>query len=73
MRAVKGKNRVLSLLNRAEATMFNNVDTTGFIDISTLDENNLYIAEEMYKKNLLQKVKRGDSIGYKIYPQRDKL
>ena len=73
MRAVKGKNRYISLLNRAETQMFNNVDMAGFLDISTLDENSLYIAEEMFKKNLLKKVKRGDRIGYKIYPQQEKL
>ena len=73
MRAVKGKNGYLSLISKAEAVMFNNVDMIGFQDVNTLEENAVHMAEEMYKKNILRKVKRGDRIGYKTYPQKEKI
>lgn len=73
MRAVKGKNGILSILNRDEASLFNNVDMMDFLDISTLSERDHHIAETLHQKNVLQKIKRGDKLGYKIYPQREKL
>lgn len=73
MRAVKGKNGFLSILNRDETALFNNVDMVKFLDASSLDERQHYIAEDLYKKNVLQKVRRGDRVGYKTYPQQDIL
>lgn len=73
MKAVKCKNGSLSLLNRDEASLFNKADMINFLDISTLNERECYIAEEMYKRNVLRKVKKGESIGYKIHPQKEKL
>lgn len=73
MRAVKGKDGYLCLLCRDEATLFNNVDLAEFVNISSLDERNQHLAEEMYKRNTLRKVRRGEQIGYKIYPQQERL
>jgi len=73
MRAVKGKDGYLCLLSRDETALFNNVDMMEFLDISNLDERTHHLAEEMYKKNTLRKVRRGDRVGYKIYPQQERL
>lgn len=73
MRAVKGKNNILNLISRDEASLFNKTEFNEFLDISTLSERDLYIAEELYKKNVLKKVRRGESIGYKVYPQKTQL
>ena len=73
MRAVKGKNKILSLINNPESSFFNKLNMEGFINVNTLNERELYIAEEMYKKNVIRKVRKGESIGYKIYPQKEVL
>lgn len=70
MRAVKGKNGILSIINRDEAALYNNTDLAGFLDSDKLDERQHHIAEELHKKNILQKVRRGDRVGYKIFPQK---
>jgi hypothetical protein len=73
MRAVKGKNKILSLINNPESSFFNKLNMEGFINVNTLNERELYIAEEMYKKNVIRKVRKGESIGYKTYPQKEVL
>ena len=73
MRAVKDKNKYLNLISSTEARLFNKVDLSGFVSVNTLDEREQYIAEELYKKDVLQKVKKGEQVGYKIYPQKEKL
>lgn len=73
MKAVKGKSNLLCLINSTEARLFNKVDMVEFLDVNTLDERDLYIAEEMYKRNVLNKVRRGDKIGYKVYQQKQTL
>lgn len=70
MKAVKGRNGILSLISRDEARLFNKIDFDQFCDINTLAERDQYIAEEMYKKNVLRKVKKDSKIGYKTFPQR---
>ncbi len=73
MRAVKDKNKYLNLISSTEARLFNKVDLSGFIGVNTLDEREQYIAEELYKKDVLQKIQKGEQVGYKIYPQKETL
>ena len=73
MRAVKCKNGCLSIINRDEAAMFRNVEFSEYVDVNTLNEREQHIAEEMYKRNVLRKVKRGESVGYKIHPQKEQI
>lgn len=73
MKAVKCKNGSLSLLNRDESSLFNKANMATFLDISSLNERECYVAEEMYKRNVFRKVKRGESVGYKIHPQKEKI
>ena len=42
-----------------------------FVDVNTLNERDLYIAEEMYKKNVLRKVRKGTKVGYKTFKQKE--
>jgi hypothetical protein len=73
MRAVKDKYGNLQLINRSETALFSKADMHNFLDISTLSEQDLYVAEDLHKKNVFQKVKRGEKIGYKPHPQKSKL
>lgn len=73
MKAVKGKNDYLSFISGTESRVFNKVDLQGFTGVNTLNEQEQYIAEELYKKDVLQKIEKGAYIGYKTYPQKKKL
>jgi len=73
MKAVKGKNEYLSLISSTESRIFNKVDLQGFTGVNTLDEREQYVAEERFKKDVLQKIRKGADIGYKTYPQKRKL
>lgn len=73
MRAVKCKNGTLSIINRDESAMFNKVEFNEFVDVNTLNEREQFIADDLYKRNVLRKVKKGESVGYKIHPQKEKL
>lgn len=71
MRAIIGKNGILSIIGRDEGRLFRKIDFDKFCDINTLSERDQYIAEELYKKNLLKKVRKENKVGYKIYPQKN--
>jgi len=73
MKAVKDKNDYLNLISSSESRVFNKVDLQGFTGVNTLDEREQYIAEELYKKDVLQKIQKGANIGYKTYPQKKKI
>lgn len=73
MKAVKDKNKYLNLISSTEAKVFNKVDLSGFVSVNSLNEREQYIAEELYKKDVLQKIKKGEQVGYKIYPQKEKI
>jgi hypothetical protein len=73
MRAIRGKNKVLSLLSRDEATLFNKIDLNNFLDINTLDERTNHIAEELYKRNVINKIRKENKVGYEINPKKDTL
>ena len=47
MRAVKGKNNFLSLINNPETALFNKCDMEKFLDVNTLSERELHLAEEL--------------------------
>ena len=73
MKAVKDKNKYLNLISSTEAKVFNKIDLTGFTDVNSLDEREQYIADELYKKEILEKVSKGEQIGYKTYKQKYKI
>ena len=67
MRAVKGKNNQLSLISRPEAQIFSTIEAAGFVPCTSLGERDLYIAEELYQKNIIQKVRKDNTLGWKAY------
>lgn len=67
MRAVKGKNQKLSLISSLEARLFNKIEEDGFIDLNSMSERDNYLADDLYKRDILKKVKRDNTIGYKIF------
>jgi hypothetical protein len=73
MKAVKGKNNILCLINNPETSFFNKCDLQTFIEVNTLNEREQYIANELYKRDVLQKVRKGDKVGYKTYTQKQKI
>lgn len=73
MRTVKGKNKVLKIISNPETSFFNKLNMEGFIGVNTLNERELYIAEEMYKKDVIKKVRKGEKVGYKVYQQKETL
>ena len=70
MRAVKDKYGNLQFMDRAQTALFNKADLNNFLDISTLSERDLHICEDLHKRNILQKIKKGHSLGYRTYAQR---
>jgi len=73
MKAVKCKNGIVTLISSDEARLFNKIDMTNFIDLNTLSERECHLAEELYKRNVLHKVKKEHKVGYKIYPQKHQV
>tara|TARA_B100000927_G_scaffold289872_1_gene287363 strand:+ start:1467 stop:1688 length:222 start_codon:yes stop_codon:yes gene_type:complete len=73
MKAVKDKNQYLNLITSTEARVFNKIDLSGFVNVNSLDEREQYIAEELYKKDILEKVSKGEKVGYKTYKQKHKI
>ena len=73
MRSVQGKNNVLKFISNPETSFFNKLNMEGFIGVNTLNERELYRAEEMYKKDVIKKVRKGEKVGYKAYPQKETI
>lgn len=73
MRVIKGKNKVLCFISSTEAKVYEMIAADQLRDINTITERDMHFAEEMYKRNAVRKVRQGQSIGYKIYDQNEKL
>lgn len=73
MRAVTGKAGILAMVTREEAGLYNQAEFDGFLPQSRLHERHAYLAEEMHKKNIFRKLRKGDQIGYCTYPQKTPL
>lgn len=73
MKAVKGKNKVLSFIGLEESRLFNKIESAGFFNISNLTEREHVLAKDMFARNIIRKVKNHNNVGYKIYPQRDQI
>jgi hypothetical protein len=73
VRAVTAKNGVLCLLSRDESALYGRAEMEGKLLCDKLSERENYIADELYKKNIFFKTHKGKGIGYKIYPNKQKL
>jgi hypothetical protein len=71
MRAVRGKNGLLTLISTVESRIYDIAETQGFIAQTSLDERSHHIADQLHQQNVLRKVKRGEQLGYTTY--REKL
>jgi len=67
VRAVKGKNEKLSLISSQEAKIFNKIEEDGFVGLNSMSERENFLADDLYKRDILKKVKRDNTIGYKIF------
>jgi len=70
MRAITDCNGLTTFITREETKLFHKIDMEKFVALNTLNERDHYLAEEMYKRNVLQKVKKEHTVGYKVYPQK---
>lgn len=73
MRAVLAKNGILCLLTRDESAMYGRAEMEGKLYCNQLTERENHIADELYKKNVFFKTHKGKGIGYKIYPQKQRI
>ena len=71
MRAVKGKNEKLSLISSLEAKIFNKIEEDGFLEVNTMSERENFLADDLYKRDILKKVRRDNTIGYKTFKKED--
>ena len=67
MRAIKGKHNQLSFISRPEAKVYSMIEADGFISCESLDERDSYVAEELYQKNIIQKIRKNNTLGWKAY------
>ena len=73
MRAIRDSNGLTTFINRDETRLFNKIDMAQFMDLNTLSEREHHLAEEMHKRNVLQKVQKEQKVGYKVYPQKTQI
>ena len=71
MRAVNGKNKKLSLISSLEAKIFNKIEEDGFVEVNSMSERENFLADDLYKRDILKKVRRDNTIGYKIFKKED--
>ena len=71
MRAVKGKNERLSLISSLEAKIFNKIEEDGFLEVNSMSERENFLADDLYKRDILKKVRRDNTIGYKTFKKED--
>lgn len=71
MRAVNGKNKKLSLISSLEAKVFNKIEEDGFVEVNSMSERENFLADDLYKRDILRKVRRDNTIGYKIFKKED--
>tara|TARA_B100001057_G_scaffold491962_1_gene583323 strand:- start:1276 stop:1491 length:216 start_codon:yes stop_codon:yes gene_type:complete len=71
VRAVKGKNEKLSLISSLEAKIFNKIEEDGFLEVNTMSERENFLADDLYKRDIVKKVRRDNTIGYKTFKKED--
>ena len=71
MRAVNGKNKKLSLISSLEAKVFNKIEEDGFVEVNSMSERENFLADDLYKRDILKKVRRDNTIGYKRFKKED--
>lgn len=67
MRAVRGKNQVLSLIGSQESKLYDLIELKGFLPAVGLSERSAHLAENLYKQNIIKKVRKQSQLGYTTY------
>ena len=71
MRALRGKHGLLQFVSNEEHKLFNKINVVEFMDISNLDERSRSLAEGLYQKNIINKIRKDDRLGYIAYKKQD--
>ena len=64
MKAVKGKNNAVCLISSTEGRLFDKVAQENFLSVNTCNEREIFLLDDLYIKNVLNKVQKGEHIGY---------
>lgn len=72
MRAVRGKNNVLSLIGTHESKLYDLIELRGFLSAVELSERDAHLAENMYIQNVIKKVRKNTQPGYTTYASQQK-
>ena len=56
-----------TVVSNPEYVLYNGINSRGFVAITEMDESERFVAEELYKRNVLRKIRREGKIGYKSY------
>jgi hypothetical protein len=72
MRAVRGKNQVLSLISTQESKLYDLIELQGFLPITGLSERDAHLAENLYKQNVVKRVRKQNQPGYVTYESQQK-
>lgn len=69
MRAIKNKRGGLTMCTREEHAIYTKVQHTGFLDSATLTERECHWAEELRKRDVLQRGRLKGKVGYRVWPK----
>ncbi len=72
MRAVRGKNKILSLIGIQESKLYDLIELQGFLPVTGMSERDIQIAEHLYQQNILNKVRKNNQPGYMSYESQQK-
>jgi hypothetical protein len=67
MRMVTQEDGNQTVVSNPEYVIYNGITSRGFIPLVEMDEGELHIAEELYKRNVLKKIRKDGAIGFKSY------
>ena len=73
MKAVKGKDNILSLINKFETQLYDQAEMFGELKLIELSERDAHVADEMHKKNIFQKEVKNGCECYTLYSAKQKL
>ena len=73
MKAVKGKDNILSLINKFETQLYDQAELFGSLKLNELSERDAHLADIMHQKNIFNKVNKNGCECYTIYSAKQKL
>ena len=73
MKAVKGKDNILSLINKFETQLYDQAELFGGLKLNELSECDAHRCDVMQQKNIFNKVNKNGCECYIIYSAKQKL